>query len=127
MGPEFLAGILIPMSLFATVFGIVYLRSRENMAMIEKGMNPRQQAKSTPRPFMSLKYGLLLIGVGIGLISAYLIDANTHHTHVTAAGTVYESDNPAIYFALIGIGGGIGLVLSYVIEKKHWLDKRAEE
>lgn len=112
--------------MFAMIFGIAYLRNRENMSMIEKGMNPRQ-IKATPRPFISLKYGLLLIGLGLGLLTAFLIDSNMSHRAVTPAGNVYDKDNPAIYFALIGIGGGIGLVISYAIEKKHWLDKRTDD
>ena len=35
---------LVPITMFAggfaMVFGIVYLRTRQNLAMIEKGMNP---------------------------------------------------------------------------------------
>ncbi len=29
---------------FAMVFGIVYLKTRQNLAMIEKGMNPKEFA-----------------------------------------------------------------------------------
>ena len=54
---------------FAMIFGIVYLRTRENMAMIEKGMNPKRYA-NLPAPFRSLKFGLLLAGAGIGLLLA---------------------------------------------------------
>ena len=104
------------------IFGIAYLRSRENMSMIEKGMNPRQ-IKSTPRPFISLKYGLLFIGVGLGLLIARLVDVNMSHSFTSQLGNMQDGDNPAIYFALVGIGGGAGLVISYAIEKKYWLDK----
>ncbi len=110
--------------MFAMIFGITYIRSRENMAMIEKGLNPRLQ-KSTPKPFINLKYGLLLLGAGIGLLAAYFIDINLSHKAITPDGQVYDKDNPAIYFALIAIGGGLGLVISYTIEKK-WLDKNKE-
>lgn len=118
--------IVVMTGMFAMIFGIVYIRSRENMAMIEKGLNPRL-AKSTPKPFISLKYGLLMVGAGLGLLAAYLIDINMNHRAVTPGGEVYDKDNPAIYFALIAIGGGLGLIISYAIEKKHWLDKKTEE
>ena len=53
-GPE----ILIPLTIFgggfAMIFGIAYLKTRENLAMVEKGMNPKQQF-SRPAPFKSLK------------------------------------------------------------------------
>jgi len=68
---------LIPMvimtTMFAMIFGIVYIRSRENMAMIEKGLNPRLKDTS-PRPFLNLKWGLLLMGSGAGLLLAYIVD-----------------------------------------------------
>ncbi|MCW3124053.1 MAG: hypothetical protein JWQ38_3545 [Flavipsychrobacter sp.] len=70
---ESLVPMVVMTGMFAMIFGIVYIRSRENMAMIEKGLNPKM-AKATPRPYISLKYGLLLIGCGLGLISAYTID-----------------------------------------------------
>ncbi len=70
-------GDLIPMvvmtGMFAMIFGIAYVRSRENMAMIEKGLNPRNK-DVRPRPFINLKWGLLLIGSGFGLLFAYIID-----------------------------------------------------
>ena len=34
---EMLVAVLIPLSFFALVFGIVYMHKRENLAMIEKG------------------------------------------------------------------------------------------
>lgn len=68
---------LVPMvvmtGMFAMIFGIVYIRSRENMAMIEKGLNPRLKDVS-PRPFANLKWGLLFLGAGVGLLFAYIID-----------------------------------------------------
>jgi hypothetical protein len=72
---ENLVPIIIMTGMFAMIFGIVYVRSRENMALIEKGLNPRIKAAS-PKPFVNLKYGLLLIGSGLGLLSAYIIDYN---------------------------------------------------
>ncbi len=70
-------GDLIPMvimtGMFAMIFGITYIRSRENMAMIEKGLNPRNK-DPRPRPFINLKWGLLLIGSGFGLLLAFIID-----------------------------------------------------
>ncbi len=123
MGPEVVAVTLCFLAFFAMVLGIVYLRSRENMAMIEKGMNPRQSSRSTPKPFISLKYGLLLMGMGLGLFIARMIDVNTRHKIMTTNGDFYYEDNPAVYFALIGLGGGLGLVISYLIEKKHLIDK----
>src|ERR1043165_8813633 len=114
---EILIPILVPLGAFAMVFGIIYLRTRENMAMIDKGMNPKRYA-NLPAPFRSLKTGLLFLGAGIGLFLAYFIDRNLS-TPVDNFG-IHRHNNPAIYFALIAIGGGLGLVISYLIEKKEW-------
>jgi lipid-A-disaccharide synthase-like uncharacterized protein len=104
-----MAGIIISLGLFAMIFGVFYLHKREKMAMVERGMDPRSY-KAQPAPYQNLKWGLLLIGAGLGLFLAYLLDytvfANNH------------DENAAIYFGLIAIFGGLGLVLSYRIEKK---------
>lgn len=110
-GTEFLIAIMVPLGAFAMVFGIVYLKSRENMAMIEKGMNPKD-TMNRPAPYRSLKNGLLFLGAGLGLLIASLLDAFV---------IPFEMEPTAIYFALIAIGGGIGLVLSYRVEKKELL------
>jgi drug/metabolite transporter (DMT)-like permease len=111
-GPEALVPIVIFAGGFALIFGIGYLKTRQNLAMIEKGMNPKQVAQR-PAPYQNLKWGLLLIGAGIGLALAYIVCSHMLH----------ENDNPALYFAFIAIGGGIGLVSSYKAEK-IWLDKQ---
>ena len=107
--------ILVPTALFAMIFGIVYLTKRERMAMIERGMDPRRY-KPQSAPFQNLKWGLLLIGAGLGLFLAFILD-NTTFKHV---GHDFDDDaNVAIYFALIAIFGGLGLFLSYLVEKKE--------
>src|SRR6476646_2977689 len=68
----FLIPIFISLGAFAMIFGIIYLRTRENMAMIEKGMNPKQFA-NRPAPYRNLKNGLLFLGAGLGLAVAYLL------------------------------------------------------
>lgn len=113
----FLIPILISLGAFAMVFGIYYLRTRENLAMLERGFNPKEYA-NRPAPYRSLKNGLLFVGAGLGLLVAYIIDVNTQIS--------FHHDNPAIYFALIAIGGGLGLIISYAIEKKEWLNRKNE-
>jgi len=110
--------LIVTLSLFALIFGIVYIRNRENMALIERGINPRQSRQSHPRPFGSLKYGLLIFGAALGLLLAFFFDMNLEHQRVTPGGETYYQDYPQLYFALIGAGAGLGLVISYLIEKK---------
>lgn len=118
-GAEMLVPILVPLGAFAMIFGIFYLRTRENMAMIEKGMNPKQFAHR-PAPYRNLKNGLLFLGAGLGLLVAFMIDNNMSRPDD------FHDNSPAIYFACIAIGGGLGLIASYAIEKKEVLNKRSE-
>ena len=111
--------VLIPIVMFAggfaMVFGIYYLKTRQNLAMIEKGMNPKEFA-NRPAPYKNLKWALLLIGAGAGLFLAYLMD----NYMLAGQSTNHNGKNVPIYFSLIAIGGGFGLFGSYRIEKKWW-------
>jgi hypothetical protein len=113
--------ILLGLGAFAMIFGIRYLQNKENLIMIEKGMNPKLVEKR-PTPYRNLKWGLLLLGAGAGLFAAYLLD-NFVFDKIHRS---FDDDhsNVAIYFALIAIGGGIGLISSYRIEKRELLDKQ---
>lgn len=116
-GAEMLVPILVPLGAFAMIFGIFYLRTRENMALIEKGMNPKQFA-NRPAPYRNLKNGLLFLGAGVGLLVAFLVDNNMNHRDD------FHDNSAAIYFACIAIGGGLGLIASYAIEKREVLNRR---
>ena len=86
------------------------------MALIEKGINPKEYT-TRPAPYHSLKWGLLLMGAGLGLFLGYIL------TEVVMQMT---SDNPVMYFSMLAICGGAGLFLSYKIEKKEILDKKED-
>ncbi len=115
--------VLIPITLFistfAMIFGIRYFSNKEKMAMIERGIDPGVR-KTTPQPFLSLKFGLLLVGLGVGLIVALFTVRGTFGNEMNHG---EHGQAVAIYFGCIGIFGGLGLIASYVIEKK-WLDKQ---
>ena len=106
--------LLIPiftsLGFFLLVFGIVYLRNREKMAMIERGMDPRLQIDKPGSRNYVLTTAMLLIGCGIGLFLAFFIERNALSD---------GSDATAIYFAMIAFFGGLGLLSAYVIEKKE--------
>ncbi|NDC42398.1 MAG: hypothetical protein EBZ77_12760 [Chitinophagia bacterium] len=120
-----LASIFVSISFFALIFGIVYVHNRENMALIERGINPRMRE---PRRYASgplyLKYALLLIGVGLGMLLARIIDVHLLPHQMLASGVLNEEiehKNKLIYFAMIAMGGGAGLVVAYFIDRKAWL------
>jgi len=109
---------------FAMVFGLRYLSNKENMAMIERGINPRRENQNTaaarlfaPRPFLTLKFGLLFVGLGIGLLLALAVTILCHLTTQQAV---------AVYFGFLSIFGGLGLIVSYAIEK-NWIAKHSEK
>lgn len=105
--------IITSIGLFLLIFGIHYLRNKERMAMIERGMEPNiNLPKRQSNPAFSLTFGLLLIGSGLGLFIAYMLNqwVFTDHGRIV--------DSPAVYFALIAIFGGLGLFISYLIERK---------
>jgi FtsH-binding integral membrane protein len=114
---------LIPIFLFlgafAMVFGLRYLSNKENMAMIERGINPKNERNhvSAPTPFLSLKFGLLLVGLGIGLLLALAGTITLNVTHQEAV---------ALYFGCLSIFGGLGLIVSYIIEK-NWIEKHSKK
>ena len=113
---------LVPITMFAggfaMIFGIYYLKTRQNLAMIEKGMNPKEFA-NRPAPYKNLKWALLLIGAGVGLFLAYLMDNYMLPVEVNKFGNQGDKNVP-IYFALIAIGGGLGLLGSYNMEQTRW-------
>ena len=117
-GPQVLIPITLFISFFAMVFSLRYFSNRERMAMIQNGMDPGLQ-RAQPQPYVVLKWGLLLMGAGIGLFLAFLLD-NT----VLNFDNDLHRDSAAIYFSLIGIFGGLGLFISYLIEKKETIDNK---
>ena len=118
MGGE-LVGMSLFLGAFAMIFGIRYFSNKEKMAMIERGIDPGIK-KATPKPFLSLKFGLLLVGLGIGLLIALFTVRGVFGSDMTAS---EEGQAVAVYFGCIGIFGGLGLIVSYIIEKS-WLDKQ---
>ena len=118
-GPQILIPITLFICFFAMVFSLRYFSNRERMAMIQNGMDPGLQ-RAQPQPYVVLKWGLLLMGAGLGLFLAYLLD----HTILNNDNGFRGRDNEAIYFSLIGIFGGLGLFISYLIEKKETLDNK---
>ncbi|RKD88483.1 DUF6249 domain-containing protein [Mangrovibacterium diazotrophicum] len=106
-----LAGILIPLSFFALVFGLMYMywttRHKERLTMLEKGADPSLfRAKMPNTMFFTLKLGLLFIGVALGVLFGSILEANTN------------LDEGAAYVSMIFLFGGIGLVVGYIFQSK---------
>lgn len=101
--------ILVPIALFAAIFGIVYIsvssKHRQRMAMIDKGLTPADFLERAD-PFRSLKMGMVAVGVGIGLLVGYLFQLST------------MDDNPLPYFVAVTICGGAALIGHYFIVRR---------
>ncbi len=102
--------IIISLGAFIMVLGLRYMNNKENMAMIEKGMEPRRQQRREVNPSQTLKNGLIFIGAGLGLLLAIII---------TSMFNLEGDKGTGIYFALIAIFGGMGMLSAYVYERKN--------
>ncbi len=98
--------IIIPIALFAMIFGIVYIAisayHRQNIAMIEAGMNPK---KPKVNAHNKLRNALLIICIPIGI----LVGNSTYYRFGMAP------EPAAIVFAFLF--GGIALTATYFIEE----------
>ncbi|SMO51823.1 DUF6249 domain-containing protein [Solitalea koreensis] len=113
-----LVPILISLGAFLMVFGLRYLDNKERMAMIERGMVPGARKRRSPSGV--LKWGLLFIGVGVGLILAFIL---TNYVFIE----MEEEKQTAVYFSMIFICGGIGLLGSYRVMKAEEEKEKAEK
>ncbi|MEZ4904962.1 MAG: DUF6249 domain-containing protein [Spirosomataceae bacterium] len=93
---------------------IIFLRYYENierMSMIEKGLDPFVNRKRRSiSPDNTLRFGLLLVGAGIGLLIGSILG---------------DSFNDGFRISMIMIFGGAGLLLSYMIQKNN--DKKENQ
>ena len=101
--------IIVPVvSVISIVTMIIFIRkftNDERMAMIEKGSDAEMFKNSGV--FTPLRFGLLLIGAGLGLLMGSIID-----------NIFFSYDGEVAYFSMIFIFAGAGLFLSYQMEQK---------
>jgi hypothetical protein len=111
-------GVLIAfIALFATVFGIYYVsvttRNKERMALIDKGadaslFNTGKEGQKSLFNWnkLTLKIGMLFMGVGIGIIAGSILNS------------MQIKENGSDYTSMIFLFGGLSLVLFYLIDRK---------
>jgi hypothetical protein len=101
------AEFLIPISLFAMIYGIVYIivRRKERLAMIEKGADASlfETRKNVP---VTLKWGMFLVGIGIGILLGRIF------AQYTSLG------EEASFFSMITLFGGISLVIYHFVARQ---------
>lgn len=93
------------------IFWYFHLKHQERMKLIEKGFTPEEAkaflgggstTKRISNPYGTLKWGIVLTFVGLGLVISYIFSE------------VYDMGD-SISFALILLFGGIGFIVYYVI------------
>lgn len=111
----------------------LFARRKERMAMIEKlslGVDPQSLRTQLNLPLYSNDYnygswairiGLLLIGVGVGVVVATVVDlfAVAPSTINERMFNEFRNTISILYPACAAIFGGLGLVIAYFIEKKQ--------
>ena len=107
---------MIPLIVFSSIFGVFYIflstRNKERMALIEKGADASLfQTKKTHRSNLTLKFGMLAVGIGIGILVASLIETYT------------VMDEEVAYPSMIFLFGGLFLVGNAMIEKKDKIEE----
>ena len=103
--------IVVSLGVFLMIFAIRYLENKENMSMIERGMDPHiTKRRREADPTRTLKSGLLFIGAGFGLLLAIVI---------TNSLQLDGDSETGIFFALIAIFGGAGMLGAYLYERKN--------
>ena len=107
---EIFRDFLVTFTIVAAIFGMVYIhymtRHRERLAMMEKGLDPSELSQRKDARWISLKYGMLLIGVAVGMLVGNIV----YET--------YDLSNIVSYLSMTFLCGGLSLVLYFIIEGK---------
>jgi len=105
-----ITGIIAIIFTFSTIFGVVYVvmttRHRERLAMIERGINPNEGSNKA-NPEKSLKSGMELIAVAVGLGCGYLLNTYT------------GIPRPWVYFGPVLFCVGLVMIILYFRSKKR--------
>ena len=98
------AEIIVPISVFAMTFGIVYIafRHKERMTLIKTGTNA-SLLETRGNVLGSLKWGMIFIGIGLGIIVGKILTSYT------------RMEEEAAFFSMICLFGGTALMIYYII------------
>ena len=105
-----LTPVLVLAIIFGTILAMVYLgvRRKERMAMMEKGVDASMFVTQHKKSAYSLKYGIMLIGIALGILIGKLL----------ASTEAFNHEEEAAYFSMVFLFGGLGLVIYHFLAKK---------
>jgi hypothetical protein len=105
-GPELVlisAVVGVALSLYVFFTG----RHRERMSMIDKGVDANIfYSKKKNGISSTLKFGMLLVGVSVGILIGEMLNA------------VFSMNKGTSYVSMIFLFGGVSLIINFLIERK---------
>jgi hypothetical protein len=97
--------ILLIFLVFLLIFGIRYIRSKENMALIERGMTPPRSDKFVVN--WTLVFSCLFFGLGLGLLAGHI------------AANYFMADSPVLaHWIFVSLFLGAALLTAYKVQEK---------
>ena len=93
-------------SFVAVIYLLVNSRHKVRMALIQHGKEA-SIFKENKSGASGLKYGLLMLGIGLGIFMGMIIES------------LFQTDSPVPHFSMMLIMGGAGLIVYYLITKKR--------
>ncbi|NQU54328.1 MAG: hypothetical protein HQ522_17515 [Bacteroidetes bacterium] len=102
-------GLFVPIAMFLMIFAILYVyyttRSRERLALVEKGTDASIFKIDPVRKRLDLvKWGIFLIALGLGVVGGFVLSKGINEV--------------VAFFTSILVFGGIGLIVAYFVTNK---------
>ena len=129
--------ITIPLVVGTITLGIyklfeLFVCKKERIAMIEKladrvnsNLSLNLNYSRSRFTFGSLKSGLLMLGIGLGLLVAFFICINSFPGYTASRNWDVERQASVVYGACVLLFGGAGLLAAFLIEMK--IQKKEKE
>ncbi|MCY1722543.1 hypothetical protein OU798_19490 [Prolixibacteraceae bacterium Z1-6] len=101
-------GLFVPIGFFLAIFAILYVywttRTKERLALVEKGMDAGIfKADPVRRRLDLVKWGIFLIALGVGVVVGYALSNAINEV--------------VAFFTAILVCGGVGLIAAYFVIK----------
>lgn len=95
-------------SISAIIISLSYFRQRriERTALIAAGKDASIFEEGQPKHYLSLKYGMLLVGLAVGILMGNVVNVRT------------EMPEAMAFLSMILLFGGLSLIIFYTIRKK---------